>query len=68
MARLRDKFLNVPLAAVLHPPSSFAKQAAEDQQTAAAALPVVTEEKLKEAQQPRYLFGVKVEYQDEFEK
>ena len=33
-----------------------------------STLYVVTEEKLREAEQPRYLFTVKVQYQDEVEK
>jgi hypothetical protein len=39
-------FLNVPLEAVLHPPSPSARQAAEDQRAAAVTLPDVTEQKL----------------------
>lgn len=68
MARLREKFLNVPLDAVLHPASPFARQAAENQRAAAVTFPDVTEEKLREAEQPRYLFTVKIEYQDELER
>jgi hypothetical protein len=68
MVRLREKFLNVPLDAVLHPVSPSARQAAEDQRAAAVTLPTVTEDKLREAEQPRYLFTVKVEYQDDLEK
>src|SRR5262249_48855052 len=41
MERLRPKFLNVPLTAVLHPASSSAQHAADEQRAAAnAALPV----------------------------
>ncbi|MDH4371753.1 MAG: tetratricopeptide repeat protein, partial [Nitrospira sp.] len=41
MTKLRDKFLNVPLDAVLHPASASAQQAAKDQKIAiAAASPV----------------------------
>ena len=46
MIRLRDKFLNVPLEAVLHPASDFAQQAAKGQQVAAAAAPPVTDSAL----------------------
>ncbi len=38
MQRLREKYLNVPLDAVLHPASPVARKAAEGQQAAAAAL------------------------------
>jgi Flp pilus assembly protein TadD len=45
MAKLRDKFLNVPLDAVQHPPSETAQRAAKVQQTAAAtARPVQPKE------------------------
>lgn len=46
MTKLRDKFLNVPLDAVLHPASEFAQQAAKTQQTAAAAAPPVRQRDL----------------------
>ena len=46
MQKLREKFLNVPLDAVLHPASAFAKQAAKDEQVAAGAAPAVTEKEL----------------------
>jgi tetratricopeptide (TPR) repeat protein len=46
MARLRDKFLNVPLDAVLHPASLSALHAAEAQQAAAATAPAVREKEL----------------------
>jgi len=46
MTKLRDKFLNVPLDAVLHPASKFAKEAAKDQQTAAASAPPVQQKEL----------------------
>ena len=35
MERLRDRFVNVPLTAVIHPPSIFARQAATMQNNAA---------------------------------
>jgi tetratricopeptide (TPR) repeat protein len=45
MARLREKFLNVPLSAVLHPKSLAAENTAKEQKAAAgAALPVQVEE------------------------
>ena len=43
MERLRTKFLNVPLTAVLHPASPSALQAASDQKAAASAAPSVQE-------------------------
>jgi tetratricopeptide (TPR) repeat protein len=46
MAKLREKFLNVPLDSVLHPASEFAQQAAKDQQSAAAAAPPVRQREL----------------------
>lgn len=46
MDRLRQKHLNVPLDAVLHPPSDIAAQAAKQQQAAAGAAPPVREEEL----------------------
>jgi tetratricopeptide (TPR) repeat protein len=46
MQRLRDKYLNVALDAVLHPASSGAKQAAKAQQAAAGAAPAVKEKEL----------------------
>lgn len=46
MSRLRDRYLNVPLDAILHPASHFAKQAAEDQQMAASGVPAVMESEL----------------------
>ncbi len=46
MTRLCEKHLNVPLDAVLHPASSFAQQAAKEQQTAASAVPEVLPKKL----------------------
>jgi len=46
MDRLREKFLNVPLDAVLHPASASARQAAEAQQAAASAAPAVGQEEL----------------------
>jgi tetratricopeptide (TPR) repeat protein len=46
MTKLRDKFLNVPLDAVLHPASKSAKQAAKTQQDSAAAAPPVQPQEL----------------------
>ena len=46
MQKLRDRFLNVALDAVLHPASPFAQQAAKDEQVAAGAAPAVTEKEL----------------------
>jgi tetratricopeptide (TPR) repeat protein len=46
MGRLREKFLNVPLAAVLHPASPSAQMAATEQKTAADAAPPVQEKEL----------------------
>lgn len=46
MAKLREKFLNVPLDAVLHPASSQAQDGATSQQDAAAAAPRVAEDEL----------------------
>ena len=41
MERLRSRFLNVPLTAVIHPPSVSAQQAATEQKSAAEAAPQV---------------------------
>jgi tetratricopeptide (TPR) repeat protein len=46
MAKLREKFLNVALDAVSHPPSEAAQGAAKVQQTAAATAPPVQEKEL----------------------
>lgn len=46
MERLRTRFLNVPLTAVIHPPSASAKEAATEQKAAAEAAPPVQEEEL----------------------
>jgi tetratricopeptide (TPR) repeat protein len=46
MERLRRQYLNVPLTAVLHPPSLFARQAATEQKAAAEAAPTVQEKEL----------------------
>jgi tetratricopeptide (TPR) repeat protein len=46
MGRLREKFLNVSLAAVPHPASIPAQQAATEQKEAAGAAPAVQEEAL----------------------
>jgi tetratricopeptide (TPR) repeat protein len=46
MDRLRTKFLNVPLTAVLQPASASAQQAADEQKAAANAAPAVQETEL----------------------
>jgi tetratricopeptide (TPR) repeat protein len=46
MGKLRDRFLNVPLTAVLHPASSSVQQAAAEQNAAAHAAPAVQEKEL----------------------
>jgi tetratricopeptide (TPR) repeat protein len=46
MEKLRNKFLRVSLASVLHPASLLAKRAAAEQQIAAAAAPAFREEEL----------------------
>jgi tetratricopeptide (TPR) repeat protein len=46
MDRLRQKYLNVPLEAVLHPASVSARHAAEAQQAAASAAPAVGQKEL----------------------
>src|SRR4051794_1729365 len=46
MERLRTKFLNVPLTAVLHPASASAQEAADEQKAAANAAPTVQETEL----------------------
>jgi Flp pilus assembly protein TadD len=46
MERLRTKYLNVPLTAVLHPVSAPAKRAATKQKVAADAAPIVQKEEL----------------------
>jgi len=46
MDRLRTRYLNVPLAAVLHPASLSAQRAATEQKAAANAAPAVQEEEL----------------------
>jgi tetratricopeptide (TPR) repeat protein len=46
MGRLRDRFLNIPLDAVLQPASLPARQAATEQKEEAAAAPAVAEEEL----------------------
>jgi hypothetical protein len=48
MQRLREKYLNIPLDAVLHPPSLFAQQSAKDQQAAASNAPSVRQRGLSE--------------------
>jgi hypothetical protein len=68
MTRLRERFLAVPLSAVIHPPSESAKHAAEEQLAAALTAGPVTEKELKEAEQPRYVYNVKIKYQNEIER
>jgi tetratricopeptide (TPR) repeat protein len=46
MDRLRNRFLNVPLAAVLHPPSELARRASSTQKAAANASPKVEQNDL----------------------
>src|ERR1035438_8780811 len=46
MERLRGRFLNVPLTAVLHPAPASAQRAAAEQKAAATAAPAVQEEEL----------------------
>ena len=46
MERLRGRYLNVPLASVLHPASPFAQQAAAEQRQAAGSAPAVHEREL----------------------
>src|SRR3954454_24768858 len=46
MGRLRDRYLNVPLAAVLHPASLSAQQAVTQQNAAAKAAPAVQQQEL----------------------
>jgi tetratricopeptide (TPR) repeat protein len=46
MERLRDRFLNVPLKAVLHPASLSARRAAMEQKAAADAAPLVQQQEL----------------------
>jgi len=46
MERLRERFLNVPLTAVLHRPSAAAQQVVTQQKAAAEAAPAVQEQEL----------------------
>ena len=46
MEKLRNKYLDIPLSAVLHPASRLARQAVTEQNTAANAAPPVQEEEL----------------------
>jgi len=46
MERLRNRFLNIPLSAVLHSTSPSAQQAVQQQKTAAEAAPEVQEQEL----------------------
>jgi hypothetical protein len=68
MSKMREKFLNVPLAAVIHPLSPSATLAAQEQASAAVNAPPITELELKESEQPRYVFVVKFKYQDGAER
>jgi hypothetical protein len=46
MQRLRDRYLNVPLTAVLHPPLPSTQRAALEQKAAANAAPAVVKDEL----------------------
>jgi tetratricopeptide (TPR) repeat protein len=46
MGRLRDRYLNLPLTAVLHPASTSVQRVATEQKAAADAAPAVQEEEL----------------------
>ncbi len=46
MDRLGEKYLDIPLDAVLHPASISVRQAAKDQQAAAGTAPSVREKEL----------------------
>lgn len=46
MTRLREKYLNLPLEAVLHPASASAQRVAKSEQNAASAAPPVSEREL----------------------
>jgi len=46
MGRLRDRYLSVPLSAVLHPPSLSAQRGAMEQKAAAGTAPAVQEQEL----------------------
>lgn len=46
MERLRGRYLNIPLTAVMHPASPVAQKAAREQQTAARAAPPIRSESL----------------------
>jgi tetratricopeptide (TPR) repeat protein len=46
MQRLRERFLDVPLSAVLHPASLAVKEAVTEQKVAAGAAPAVSEQEL----------------------
>jgi hypothetical protein len=60
MQHLRERYLNVPLDAVMHPPSSFAAQSAKEQQAAAGRAPSVPEKEL--TAQERFEQGFKAEH------
>lgn len=68
MNRLRDNYLNVQLSMMLHPVSPSADQAAREDRAAAAKAPAVTEKELREAAQPRHVFTVKIQFQNEPER
>jgi TIR domain len=64
MKRLREKYLNLPLSVVSHPASSLAEAAAREEQAAASNAPPVTEKDLRDAALSRYVFTVKLPYED----
>jgi hypothetical protein len=68
MDRLRDKFLSIPLQMVVLPASPSAELAAKNEQFAVVNAPQITEKEFLEAAEARYLFTVKVQYQEELEK
>lgn len=53
MGRLRERFLNVPLDAVLQPASSFAQEAAREHQSAAHDAPEVQNTELRRPVEPQ---------------
>jgi tetratricopeptide (TPR) repeat protein len=59
MGRLRERYLNVPLEAVLHPASRSAQQAAVEQKAAAATAAAVAEEELTAQQWSERGFNAK---------
>jgi hypothetical protein len=69
MDRLRSQYLNVQTDTVLHPASAAAELAVQEDQAVVASLPRASAAELKEAVvDQRYVFVVKVPYQDEPEK